>query len=429
MSALRSPIRSALFSAIRAVIQPLLTGGGGGLWDPRQWFTNGEEGTWFDLSPPDMDNLDLGPELNPQVDFNAVGTWVVGSNMSISGGSLNADTNWAPGQSTFLSVLDNLKLYLLEFTVINFVGTGTFQVSAANAPSADGAINVSGNGTYRAVVRNNSASAPVRLRVGNISAAGYSMSIDRLSCKEVLGGYEPALFQDVAGLVFVNQVGQPVGLIRDKSGNGNDIPQATAARRPLWTLLATGKYGITGDGVDDRIERSASGMEWPEFSYLCVGSSKLLGPTANGSAASFTPNLGFWHHVNWQGLGSALRTHVGDPSYPRAEVDVFDPVTIITELITDTFRPFVADRPIVYSVYCTNGLQTAQVNGTDKWAGGTAPYAPISPIGGSQLSFTAGAVWSLSDAVLINRQITDAEFQQYVNYAEKVFGVVTPSRP
>jgi hypothetical protein len=52
------------------------------------------------------------------------------------------------------------------------------------------------------------------------------------------------LFQDAAGTVPVRQLGQPVGRILDKSGNGNHLVQAIDAARPTWQarsnlLLAT----------------------------------------------------------------------------------------------------------------------------------------------------------------------------------------------
>ncbi|MDP2737381.1 MAG: hypothetical protein Q8O82_01380 [Pseudorhodobacter sp.] len=50
--------------------------------------------------------------------------------------------------------------------------------------------------------------------------------------------YDPAdpatLFQDSAGTVPVAAAGDPVGLMRDKSGNGNHATQVTAAARPVY---------------------------------------------------------------------------------------------------------------------------------------------------------------------------------------------------
>lgn len=185
-------------------------------FDPSMLFAANDEGGWWDLSPIDASTLVLGAELNPQPDFNAATGWTVGSGMNISGGALNAQNTWASGQSSHTLVLARGKTYYVEAVVENFVGVGTFSINMGNNPSADGSLRISGNGTFKAVLSNNTASAPERLQVGNQSAAGYTMSLTRLSCKEVLSGHNPVLFQDAAGTILVTSVEQPVGLVLDK---------------------------------------------------------------------------------------------------------------------------------------------------------------------------------------------------------------------
>ena len=74
--------------------------------------------------------------------------------------------------------------------------------------------------------------------------------------------YDPSdlstLFQDSAGTTPVTAVGQPVGLMLDKSGNGNHASQATAGNRPLLQVDANGKYYLVFDGVDDVLSAGAS---------------------------------------------------------------------------------------------------------------------------------------------------------------------------
>lgn len=69
--------------------------------------------------------------------------------------------------------------------------------------------------------------------------------------------YDPSdmatLFQDAAGTVPVTAAGQPVGLILDKSGNGNHASQATATARPTFQQDADGKLHLQFDGVDDAL--------------------------------------------------------------------------------------------------------------------------------------------------------------------------------
>lgn len=68
--------------------------------------------------------------------------------------------------------------------------------------------------------------------------------------------YDPndlsTMYQDAAGTVPVTGAGQPVGLIRDKSGRGNHARQTTSASRPILRQNATtGAYYLEFDGSDD----------------------------------------------------------------------------------------------------------------------------------------------------------------------------------
>jgi lysophospholipase L1-like esterase len=59
------------------------------------------------------------------------------------------------------------------------------------------------------------------------------------------------LFQDAAGTTPVTAAGQPVGLIRDKSGNGKHASQATDTKRPILQLDEYGCYYLQFDGIND----------------------------------------------------------------------------------------------------------------------------------------------------------------------------------
>lgn len=76
------------------------------------------------------------------------------------------------------------------------------------------------------------------------------------------GWWDPSdfstMFQDSAGTIPVTAAGQPVGLIRDKSGRGNHALQATAASRPVLQQDASGFYYLSFDGVDDWLATAGS---------------------------------------------------------------------------------------------------------------------------------------------------------------------------
>lgn len=70
------------------------------------------------------------------------------------------------------------------------------------------------------------------------------------------GWYDPSdlstLFQDSAGMIPVTAHGDPVGLMLDKSGNGNHLTQGVAAQRPSYGTDGQ-RHWIEGDGIDDEL--------------------------------------------------------------------------------------------------------------------------------------------------------------------------------
>lgn len=71
--------------------------------------------------------------------------------------------------------------------------------------------------------------------------------------------YDPndltTMFRDAAGTVPVTGAGQPVGLIKDKSGRGNHARQTNSTSRPLLQRNATtGAYYLAFDGTDDFLQ-------------------------------------------------------------------------------------------------------------------------------------------------------------------------------
>lgn len=68
--------------------------------------------------------------------------------------------------------------------------------------------------------------------------------------------YDPSdkstLFQDVAGTVPVTKDGDPVALMRDKSGNGNHAVQTVSTARPIYKTDGI-LHWLKPDGVDDSL--------------------------------------------------------------------------------------------------------------------------------------------------------------------------------
>lgn len=78
--------------------------------------------------------------------------------------------------------------------------------------------------------------------------------------------YDPSdkstLFQDAAGTVPVNKDGDPIGLMRDKSGNGNHMTQPMSASRPIYREFG-GYRWLKFDGIDDFMLSDATRIVTP----------------------------------------------------------------------------------------------------------------------------------------------------------------------
>lgn len=101
----------------------------------------------------------------------------------------------------------------------------------------------------------------LRLHLGLDESVPFNKYIDSIEYnpKELFKGgkqgvwYDPSdkstLFQDVAGTVPVTKDGDPVALMRDKSGNGNHATQTISVYRPIYKT----------DGILHRIESRQGG--------------------------------------------------------------------------------------------------------------------------------------------------------------------------
>lgn len=93
----------------------------------------------------------------------------------------------------------------------------------------------------------------IALAINYPNGAGFD-PLSLFAAGEQGAWYDPSdfstLFQDAAGTIPVTAAGQPVGMMRDKSGRGNHATQATATSRPILQT-AGGKWYLAFDGVDD----------------------------------------------------------------------------------------------------------------------------------------------------------------------------------
>ncbi len=113
--------------------------------------------------------------------------------------------------------------------------------------------------------------------------------------------YDPndlsTLYQNAAGTIPVTAVGQPVGLMLDKSGRNNHAYQSTSASRPILQRNATtGAYYLAFDGSDDFLRTNAINFTATNKVSLVAGIRKLSDSTnsvVETGTNYFTPAGGF----------------------------------------------------------------------------------------------------------------------------------------
>lgn len=145
--------------------------------------------------------------------------------------------------------------------------------------------------------------------------------------------YDPSdlstLFQDAAGTIPVTAAGQPVGLMRDKSGRGNHVTQTTATSRPILQVEA-GKWYLSTDGVDDWLSTPVNlPISASNKITVCVGIKKesdasvgalfetSISSSANtGTIAMLIPQAIATANLSFRSGGSLVRTLISPPIYP-----------------------------------------------------------------------------------------------------------------
>ena len=117
---------------------------------------------------------------------------------------------------------------------------------------------------------------PINLSVTNITSTSVRLNWVQWTPLQgaVEAWYDPSdlstLFQDDAGTTPVTTNGDPVGLMQDKSGNGNDASESVSANRPSYP-------GLAYDGVDDEL-RITVGLGSTDFIISTViGTQGLTG--------------------------------------------------------------------------------------------------------------------------------------------------------
>ena len=143
--------------------------------------------------------------------------------------------------------------------------------------------------------------------------------------------YDPndlsTMFLDAAGTIPVTAVGQPVGLIRDKSGRNNHAYQSDSASRPILRKNAvTGANYLEFDGSDDFLQTGNIDFTVTDKVSLFAGVRRLsdagVSTIAEFSANSVSNTNSFYLVVlsngalqfNSRGAGNSATTSRGFPA-------------------------------------------------------------------------------------------------------------------
>lgn len=204
----------------------------------------------------------------------------------------------------------------------NYTGTQSVTIACATAGATvhyttDGSTPTTASAVYTAAI-SVAASATIRalaVKAGmtnsGVATAAYTISSFSPASVSPLAWYDPSdlatLWQDAAGTVAVTADGQSVARIDDKSGNGNHLVQADAARRPVYKT-AGGLRWLEFDGANDWIGKAfavafpssrvsalrypAAQSEWSTFFNSWTGNATRLFMRA--TAGQFNSFNGAW---------------------------------------------------------------------------------------------------------------------------------------
>ena len=138
--------------------------------------------------------------------------------------------------------------------------TLTLPTTAAYGQTITVSYAVPGTNPIRDAAGNNAAALTAQAVTNNtasVFAPIYASGVQGVYIPSITQAFTSgALAQDASGATPVTAVGQPIGLVLDASGRGNNVSQATATARPLLADDGLRKY-MQLDGVDDSLTSPA----------------------------------------------------------------------------------------------------------------------------------------------------------------------------
>jgi hypothetical protein len=120
-------------------------------------------------------------------------------------------------------------------------------------------------------------------------------------------GIQASLFQDAAATTVVSANGDPVGCVKDLSGNGRHLTQATAASRPLYQAAGYTLF----DQVDDWIYTQVGALNlpalWVILAFRSGSGAGMVWALPQDTASNVSP---YFRYSLWSGGGNQWTRHI-----------------------------------------------------------------------------------------------------------------------
>lgn len=198
------------------------------------------------------------------------------------------------------------------------------------------------------------------------------------------------LFQDAGGTTPVTAVGQPVGRILDKSGNGNHLSQSDTGKRPTLQQDSNGKYYLQFNGATATYLQAAASLAMAPRtdSWINVAGAKFDSSAVSQSLfARSLAGPGVGRYSNHRTAGGVLIEFYDPTGSTGAQAGASDTSTVV--------------RVVSGQVDRSAGSAQEWVNGAA--FGSAASFTPdASSDRATMFRFLMGAYNDASDAAVIN---------------------------
>lgn len=224
------------------------------------------------------------------------------------------------------------------------------------------------------------------------------------------------LYQDSGGVTPVTDDGQTVGYWADKSGNGNDFSQGTAANEPRYDAAEiNGRSALYFDGSSDYLDSGAiAALNTDELTCIVVAVHEL-GSVDRLISCSYTSGAGVWSDDIW-GIGSLSTGSMYN--FSRSSIAV----QVVNNMVANPF----AGAFIVSHVWHSDDSVSGWVNGgiiANSTGANSSPSGHNLVRVGANIH-TLGSYWQghVAEVVIYSAELGDVDRVAIEKYLAKKWG-------